>query len=171
MERRAVHGSASARTANALQPAIGSVGGYTDAFVAKLSAGGSQVYSTYLGGGGCEDGYSVAADPAGNAYVTGETYSLNFPTANALPPANGGSYDALVTKLSANGSSLVYSTVCRHGRVRGRRLHRQNRTWGSEAVAEVQRNNRLLQDAPQLPVAAPTAPELRARSARSTNQR
>ena len=62
---------------------------YGTAFVAKLDAAGSAlVYSTYLGGSGTnsEDaGNGIAVDPSGNAYVTGYTYSTNFPTQNPLP--------------------------------------------------------------------------------------
>ena len=54
----------------------------SDAFVTKLSpAGNSLVYSTYLGGSGDEYGYGIAVDGAGSAYVTGQTYSSDFPTA------------------------------------------------------------------------------------------
>jgi uncharacterized repeat protein (TIGR01451 family) len=98
-------------TANPLQPARG--GGLNDAFVAKLNAAGSAlVYSTYLGGGGddAEQGFGIAVDASGNAYVTGLTTSLSFPTANPLQAANGGGIDAFVSKLNAAGSALVYST-------------------------------------------------------------
>jgi hypothetical protein len=95
-------------TAHPLQPTYGGAG---DAFVAKLSAAGSAlVYSTYLGGSGVEYGYGIAADAAGNAYVTGETASTNFPTAHSLQPAYGGSWDAYVAKLNAAGSALVYAS-------------------------------------------------------------
>ena len=68
-------------------------------------------YSTYLGGSSSEQGYGIAVDSSGNAYVTGETYSTNFPTANAFQPAYGGvNSEAFVTKLNATGSALVYST-------------------------------------------------------------
>jgi len=101
-------------TANALQPTNG---GAYDAFVAKLTADGSSlVYSTFLGGSGEDGGYGIAADPEGNAYVTGWTRSNNFPTANALQPTSGGFDDAFVAKLSADGSSLVYSTYLGGGR-------------------------------------------------------
>jgi hypothetical protein len=95
-------------TANPLQPGFG---GVEDAFVTKLSAAGSAlVYSTYLGGSGDNVGGSIAVDASGNAYVTGETNSTDFPTKNPLQPANDGNYDVFVTKLNAAGSALDYST-------------------------------------------------------------
>jgi hypothetical protein len=93
-------------TINALQTTGG-------AFVAKLIADGSAlVYSTYLGGSYFDYGYGIAVDTAGNAYVTGNTGSPDFPTVNALQPTLGGSgaLNAFVAKLSADGSALVYST-------------------------------------------------------------
>jgi hypothetical protein len=94
--------------ANAAQQ---SNGGTTDAFVAKLNAAGNQlVYSTYLGGSGIDGGTAIAVDPAGNAYVTGFTTSTNFPTANPVQASLGGAYDGFVSRLSAAGSSLDYST-------------------------------------------------------------
>src|SRR5438093_3579644 len=67
-------------------------------------------YSTYLGGNSHDGGYGIAVDSAGNAYVTGETYSTNFPTASPFQAAFGGNLDAFVTKLNATGSALMYST-------------------------------------------------------------
>ena len=62
-----------------------------DAFVTKLNpAGSALVYSTYLGGSGDDEGYGIAVDAAGNAYVTGYTDSTNFPTANPLQATYGG---------------------------------------------------------------------------------
>jgi hypothetical protein len=79
------------------------------------------IYSTYLGGSDTDEGYSIAVDSAGNAYVIGTTCSSDFPRANALQPSYGGSChydwweryfggDAFVTKVNASGSALVYST-------------------------------------------------------------
>jgi hypothetical protein len=68
------------------------------------------VYSTYLGGSVAELGSGIAVDAAGNAYMTGLTYSPNFPTQNPLQAAYGGNGDAFVTKLNAAGSALAYST-------------------------------------------------------------
>jgi hypothetical protein len=79
-----------------LQPYLG---GYIDAFVAKLNATGSAlVYSTYLGGSGNDLPYSIAVDPASNAYVTGRTESADFPTQNPLQRFKGVA-DAFVTKI------------------------------------------------------------------------
>lgn len=92
----------------AIQPTFA---GVEDAFVAKLNAAGSAlVYSTFLGGNRAEEARAIAVDPLGNAYITGYTFSLDFPTVNALQRIYGGSVDAFVTKLNATGSALIYST-------------------------------------------------------------
>jgi hypothetical protein len=94
-----------------VKPVQASNRGDFDAFVAKLNPDGSAlVYSTYLGGGGVDYGYGIAVDSFGNAYVTGRTYSADFPTANPLQASYGGELDAFVAKLNATGSALVYST-------------------------------------------------------------
>jgi hypothetical protein len=87
--------------------------GFTDVFVTKLNAVGSAlVYSTYLGGSDHDRGHGIAVDEHGNAYVTGEAVSRDFPTtANSFQPAHAGGFsDAFVTKLNAAGSALVYSS-------------------------------------------------------------
>ena len=66
-------------------------------------------YSTYLGGSDYDAGRGIAVDAAGNAYVTGETLSTNFPMANPFRGTFAGG-DAFVTKLNAAGSALIYST-------------------------------------------------------------
>jgi Bacterial Ig-like domain (group 3)/Beta-propeller repeat len=93
-------------------PLQGANAGGEDGFVAKINATGSGlVYSTYLGGSGREGGYGIAADSAGNAYVTGSTTSTDFPTTiNAVQSANAGSWDAFVAKINAVGSALLYSS-------------------------------------------------------------
>src|SRR5207253_2321486 len=82
------------------------------AFVTKLNAGGTGlVYSTYLGGNSSDDGYGIAVDSSGDAYVTGFTSSSNFPTtASAFQTGLVGAQDAFVTKLNATGTGLMYST-------------------------------------------------------------
>jgi len=98
--------SADFPTFQANQPALR---GFGDAFVTKFTAAGALAYSTYLGGSNTEDGYGIAVDGSGQAYVTGETYSGDFPTLQASQPAFGGYWDAFVTKFTANGA-LAYST-------------------------------------------------------------
>jgi hypothetical protein len=93
----------------------GSYGGSVDDFVAKLNATGTAlVYSTYLGGTGNERAGGIAVDSAGNAYITGETASADFPTTSGAfqtaKPASGSAPAAFVTKVSSDGSSLLYST-------------------------------------------------------------
>src|SRR6266545_2168322 len=91
--------------------------GASDAFLVKLnpslSGSASLLYSTYLGGSADEEGNGLALDGSGNVYLTGRTYSSNFPTKNARQTSRAGNADAFVTKLNpnANGSaSLLYST-------------------------------------------------------------
>jgi hypothetical protein len=97
-------------TANALQPNFG--GGFTDAYVTKLSPDGSAfVYSTFLGGSFGENGNAVAADSAGNAYVTGQTGSADFPTTpDAFQPEKPGPDSTFVSRFKPDGSAFVYST-------------------------------------------------------------
>ncbi len=84
---------------------------YDEAFVTKLNAGGGQVYSTYLGGDGSEAAHGIVADTSGNAYITGYTTSMNFPSTSGVsqPVYGGGSRDAFLTKLNGSGG-IVYST-------------------------------------------------------------
>jgi uncharacterized protein (TIGR03437 family) len=94
---------------NAIQPHYG--GGAYDAFVAKLNANGSAVlYSTYLGGSGEDHAGGVALDSLGNAYVTGLTFSTDFPVANAIQNTNAGNSDVFLTKINAGGSAIIFST-------------------------------------------------------------
>jgi len=70
-------------------------------------------YSTYLGGSSTDAGEGIAVDATGNVYVTGNTYSTDFPTVNPLQPTNKtgpGMGTAFVAKLNSAGSALVYST-------------------------------------------------------------
>ena len=102
--------SANFPTANAYQASSTGV----EAFVTKVNAEGSAlIYSTYLGGGVTDEGYAIAVDAAGSAYVTGYTGSGNFPTVNPVQDSPGGmglGGDTFVTKLNAAGSALEYST-------------------------------------------------------------
>ena len=85
--------------------------GTQDAFVLKLNAAGSDIlYSTYLGGGGLDEGSAIALDTGRNAYVTGRTFSTDFPVVTPAQTANGGLSDAFVAKVNPAGSALAYST-------------------------------------------------------------
>ena len=95
-------------TQNPFQSSYG--GGTQDAFVTKLSSNGTLTYSTYLGGSNFDEGYDIAADSSGNAYVAGFTDSSDFPTQNPYDDSLGGTRDAFVTKLNVSGNMLVYST-------------------------------------------------------------
>lgn len=90
--------------------------GSSDVYITKLaSSGNSLVYSTFLGGSGIESGYGITVDPSGAAYVTGRTYSTNFPTFSPSQGTFPGGYSAFVTKLGSSGNSLVYSTYLGSG--------------------------------------------------------
>jgi hypothetical protein len=96
--------------------------GFPNAFVTKLNTTGSDLlYSTFLGGSGNFDfGTDIAVDPAGNAFITGDTRSINFPvTPGALRTTHVrllspiGEQDGFVAKFNTNAAgeaSLVYST-------------------------------------------------------------
>jgi hypothetical protein len=82
-----------------------------DAFVTKLSPDGSTlVYSTFLGGNDWDAGAAVAVDSSGEAYVTGYSYSPDFPTTPDALDRTNHFFDVFVAKLNADGSILRYST-------------------------------------------------------------
>lgn len=82
-----------------------------EAFVERFDTTGTAIlYATYLGGTGDDQAQAIAIDSTGNAYITGFTFSDNFPPMDPIQTIRGGASDAFVTKLSANASSLVYST-------------------------------------------------------------
>src|SRR5437016_5284533 len=79
----------------------------SDGFVMKLDPTGTRViYATYIGGSGDDGILYIAVDAAGNAYVTGTTYSLDFPITPGALQRRG---NVFVAKLNADGS-LNYST-------------------------------------------------------------
>ena len=99
-------------TVNSLQ----SMGGFSDAFMTKLDAVGSAVvYSTYLGGAKEDDGLAIAVDVSGNAYVTGITYSANFPTVRAPQTGLRGYQDGFIAKIALSTTQppiALFTSVC-----------------------------------------------------------
>jgi hypothetical protein len=100
---------------------LGINGGESMVFVDKLSADGSTVlYSDFIGGSGGtydygDNGLSVACDPSGEAFVTGYTFSSDFPTTSAAAETYsaataGGEATSFALKLDAAGDALVYSS-------------------------------------------------------------
>jgi hypothetical protein len=66
-------------------------------------------YASYLGGSGTDRSFAPAIDAAGNMYVTGTTDAVDFPFASDIRWQNRGGFDVFVTKLSADGSTVLYS--------------------------------------------------------------
>jgi photosystem II stability/assembly factor-like uncharacterized protein len=90
--------SANFPTAHAFQPVYG--GDLSDGFAMKVNALGTAfVYSSFLGGSSSDTGIAIAVDPAGEAYVSGITFSTDFPTSHPLQNSNSGASDAFVTKI------------------------------------------------------------------------
>ncbi len=97
-------------TAGAFQTRCGG-GCIGNGFIAKLSSDGSSlVYSTYLGGSSEDVTTAIAVDSSGDAFVTGEANSYDFPVTAGAYKTVCGCNDAFVTKLNTTGTALVYST-------------------------------------------------------------
>jgi hypothetical protein len=94
--------------ANPQQPVFG---GDRDAFVTVFAPDGQSLdYSTYLGGNSYDGAQGIEVDSNGQIYVTGNTWSSDFPLANPLFPILNSATDAFVTVYAPNGQSLEYST-------------------------------------------------------------
>lgn len=86
-------------------------GGSQDVFVTKLNlAGNGLTYSTYIGGIGSDIANDIVVSGAGTAYITGSTTSINYPVVTPTIAAQVGGTDAFLTKLTAAGNGIVYST-------------------------------------------------------------
>ena len=102
-------------TASAAFPTIGGVqkssAGGLDIFVAKLDAKGrSWLYATYLGGAGDDVANGIAVDAQGNAYITGQTASADFPLKNAAERQRSGESSGFLAEIDSAGAALLYST-------------------------------------------------------------
>jgi hypothetical protein len=91
----------------------GSSAGGADVFVTELDAAGTAlIFSTYFGGSGNDRVFGMAVDANGSVYITGDTYSADFPTtSNALQIYNRGKGDVFVARFNPGGWGLVYSTL------------------------------------------------------------
>lgn len=87
-------------------------GGDNDIFVAKFQPGKADVvYVTYIGSRGSDQGFGLAVDSGGNAYITGDTDSDAFPiTSDATQIRRNGNKDAIVAKLNTQGTALLFAT-------------------------------------------------------------
>ena len=87
--------------------------GDADGFITKFApSGAALVYSTYLGGNKRDNIEDIAVNGSNEACITGFTYSKNFPVRNAFDPFfnPSGKADSFVTKLTATGNALRFST-------------------------------------------------------------
>ncbi|MGH9433410.1 MAG: SBBP repeat-containing protein, partial [Terriglobia bacterium] len=92
-------------------------GSAVNTFVTKINAAGSAlVYSSLIGGSYTDEGYGVAVDSSGSAYLTGASDSADFPRVNQIPGACNGScgsgypfFVPFVAKINTTGSTLIYS--------------------------------------------------------------
>jgi photosystem II stability/assembly factor-like uncharacterized protein len=86
-------------------------GASTDAYVLKISpAGDAIVFGAWIGGDSGDSATTLSVDQDGNVYLAGNTSSSNFPLQNPLQPSRRGTTDAFAAKISASGSTLLYST-------------------------------------------------------------
>jgi hypothetical protein len=87
------------------------LGGGQDLFVTKMSLpGNSLTYSTYIGGIGTDAANDITVSGAGTVYITGSTTSIDYPVVTPTIAAQVGGTDAILTKLTAAGNAIVYST-------------------------------------------------------------
>ncbi len=88
-------------------------GGASDGFVAKIAANGTGIeWSTFIGGTQTDRARGLAVDPGGNAYVTGSTASVDFPSVSAFNPGpfRPDDLDAFLVKVPATGGPFAYAT-------------------------------------------------------------
>jgi hypothetical protein len=96
-------------TSDAYQSSISS--NHRDNFIAKYNSSGQMTYATYFGGSDSDDSYGLATDSVGNMIITGKTLSTDFPTTNAWKANyNNSMVDGFVTKFSADGQELIFSS-------------------------------------------------------------
>ncbi len=106
-----VTGQATSPNFPTVSPIQAALAGPANAFVSEIKPDGSAlVFSTFLGGSGNDQGSGIAVDSNGAVYVAGATTSTNFPTVGPLQAALKGDQNGFVSKLSASGAALAFST-------------------------------------------------------------
>ena len=123
------------------------------------------VWSTYLGGGGSDEGTGVAVDAAGNGYLAGTTDSTNFHIANALQSQNGGGSDAFAAKVTASRRARLLDVPRRQRQRRRRRRRRRRRQRLPHRAAPARPTSRRR----RTPCSRPT-PAASTRSSRSSTR-
>ena len=112
-------GAPSAAWAGACGPANPNGSSYPDMYVARLDpTGQTLLFATYLAGSYDDEAYNLALDSDCSIYVAGSTHSGDFPLVNQYPggaPVAGGNAVGTLSKLSADGSTLLYSTFIGYG--------------------------------------------------------
>ncbi len=90
-----------------------------DMYITKLdSSAQTLLFATYLGGSDSDQAFNLALDTDGSVYVSGTSHSVDFPVVNGYPggtPVAGGNEAGTLTKLSADGSTILYSTFIGYG--------------------------------------------------------
>jgi len=86
-------------------------GGWADGILFKISPSGLLLFSTYIGGSLLDRASEISLDSTGNAYITGNTHSFDYPLQNPFQAVHkGGNEDVFISKISADGSCLLFST-------------------------------------------------------------
>src|SRR5262249_25042043 len=94
-----------------LNPLQGTLNGSSDAFITKFGPNGELLYSTCFGGSSFDAANAICLDARGAIYIGGQTNSRDLPIKNAAQPSYGGNrLDGFIAKLTADGTSIVYST-------------------------------------------------------------
>jgi len=103
--------SANFPTTGGFDTIIGGGVNVPDAFVAKVSSAGALLWSSFLGGASSDRGRAIAVSPSGDAFVTGETTSSDFPASGGFDATFGGgtNADAFLTRVSSSGA-LIWSS-------------------------------------------------------------
>ncbi|WP_083453989.1 cadherin-like beta sandwich domain-containing protein [Syntrophomonas palmitatica] len=86
-----------------------SYNGNRDAFVAKVNVNGTALdYCSYIGGSQNDEGFGIAVDGSGRAYITGDTWSADFPFIVGPNASFNGGVQVFVARITSDGSNLEY---------------------------------------------------------------